>query len=162
MLCMFSQPLSWYAHDDDDFSITLLSRGLRRPKSGTGRGGGGGGGVPTLFLQACVRRLTNECRLEEDTDTWDFPLFKQKSERGTFLMWSPPRLKVGGRVPRSPPIYAHGQTYTIILLKQHLKKHHRLQPEKLLTNVFRIDSGCSKEMVKKLCENHSSRYHTSE
>ena len=35
MLCMFLQSLTWYAHDVDDFSITLLPRGLHRPKSGT-------------------------------------------------------------------------------------------------------------------------------
>ena len=37
MLCMFLQSLSCYAHDVDDFSITLLPRGLHIPKSGTAR-----------------------------------------------------------------------------------------------------------------------------
>ena len=61
---------------------------------GVHRWGRGGGRVPTLFLQTTslcrLRRLTNECRLE-DKNTCDFSLFKQNSGGGgAFPMWSPP------------------------------------------------------------------------
>ena len=61
-----------------------------------------------------LRRLTNECRLEEEQNTRDFPLFKPKSG-GDISYVVPTKLKSGGDAsPPSPtdlrPCYVHNVT----------------------------------------------------
>ena len=71
---------------------------------GRGTGGGGGGASRRYFYKPVsrLRRLTNECRLEEEQNTRDFPLFKPKSG-GDISYVVPTKLKSGGGT-RPPPI----------------------------------------------------------
>ena len=76
-------------------------------------GGGGGAGVtrpdaiPTSLCR--LRRLTNECMLEEEQNTRDFPLFNPKSGGGHFQCgpYPPEKWGTGASPPHPPPIYAH-------------------------------------------------------
>ena len=66
-------------------------------------GGRGGGGTrpDAISTSLCrLRRRTNECRLEEEQNTRDFPLFKPKSG-GDISYVVPTKLKSGGDA--SPP-----------------------------------------------------------
>ena len=79
---------------------------------GGGTGGGGWVRPDAISTSLCrLRRLTNECRLEEEQNTRDFPLFKPKSGGGDISYVVPIKLKSGGgggdTSPHPPPIYAH-------------------------------------------------------
>ena len=82
-----------------------------------GDGGGGGARPDAISTSLCrLRRRTNECRLEEEQNTRDFPLFKPKSG-GDISYVVPTKLKSGGgdASPHPPPIYAHGGNNHVIV-----------------------------------------------
>ena len=63
-----------------------------------GHRSGGGTGHDAISTSLCrLRRLTNECRLEEYKNTPDFPIFKQKSGGGDISYVVTTKLKSGGR-----------------------------------------------------------------
>ena len=84
------------------FRFTFTKRHGHRSCEGTG--------PDAISTSLCrLRRLTNECRLEEYKNTRDFPIFEQKSGGGGYFLCGHHQAEKWGerRVPQPPPIYAH-------------------------------------------------------
>ena len=107
----------WYYTSSSHSQGGATSSAFRSPtvvvhnaSMGVVRWGMGVGVRPDAISTSLCRlhRLTNECRLEEEQNTRDFPLFKPKSVGGDISYVVPTKLKSGGDAsPHPPPIYAH-------------------------------------------------------
>ena len=82
---------------------------VHRASMGVDRWGDGGVRPDAISTSLCrLRRLTNECRLEEEQNTRDFPLFKPKSGGGGHFLCGPHQAEKWGDA--SPPPIPHRST----------------------------------------------------